>query len=80
MANAPAPVFAIPAEEDGMPGAFRRCLSCHSSTRGGANGIGPNLWGVVGRRAASGPGYNYSDSLRAEAERGLIWNRETLDR
>ncbi|MGP1353405.1 MAG: c-type cytochrome [Parasphingopyxis sp.] len=42
---------------------YRRCASCHTINEGGANGIGPNLWGKLGRDIASVPGFNYSDAL-----------------
>jgi cytochrome c len=43
---------------------------------GGRNGIGPNLHGVVGRAAASVPGFNYSPALKASK---LRWDEATLD-
>lgn len=52
-----------------------RCGSCHSVVPG-ARGQGPNLAGVVGRRAASVPGYSYSRGMLA-ANRS--WNASTLD-
>ena len=62
------------------PDAFDHCKSCHTSARRGPAGIGPNLWGVFGRRAGSKPGYAYSPQLREAGKRGLVWNRETLER
>lgn len=53
------------------------CMGCHTLTLGGNNGIGPNLHGVVGRRIAAVPGYNYSAALRAV--RG-DWTAESLAR
>ena len=41
----------------------RRCVSCHTFERGGANGTGPNLWGVVGADKATHAGFNYSATL-----------------
>jgi cytochrome c len=51
-----------------------RCGSCHV-----LNGIGqgPSLVGVVGRKAASIPGFNYSDAMKAS---GLTWTEANLDR
>jgi cytochrome c len=43
---------------------FRRCASCHTINEGGADGIGPNLYGVVGGPHAHRAGFNYSDALR----------------
>lgn len=40
------------------------CLGCHTVEPDGVDGIGPSLWGVVGRRVAAQDGYAYSDALR----------------
>lgn len=52
------------AAADEPPAAFMQCVSCHS-TKPGVNGVGPSLHGVVGRKAASLPGYAYSEALKA---------------
>ena len=41
---------------------FGKCKACHKVTEG-ANGVGPTLWGVVGRDIASTAGYSYSDAV-----------------
>jgi cytochrome c len=41
-----------------------QCVSCHS-VKPGVNGVGPSLYGVVGRKAGTLPGYAYSDALKA---------------
>ena len=41
---------------------FKKCKACHQ-VADGANGVGPFLWGVVGRDIASVAGYGYSDAL-----------------
>lgn len=56
---------------------FHRCAACHSVTPGAPSGIGPNLSGVVGRRAGSLPKYQYSNAMRSS---GLIWTRDNIDR
>jgi cytochrome c len=58
------------------PAAFARCMSCHS-VDAGRNMLGPSLHGVVGRKAATAPGYAYSNALKAST---LTWDRATLDR
>lgn len=45
---------------------FARCQVCHTVTEGGPDMIGPNLWGVFGRKVASKPGYSYSEALKAK--------------
>ena len=64
------------AAERGMVVASQ-CQGCHSFERGGANGIGPNLFGIMGRRAASSGGYGYSGGMRAFGER---WTEDALRR
>lgn len=41
-----------------------RCTSCHTFDKGGANGVGPNQFGLVGRKIASEAGFNYSDAMK----------------
>jgi cytochrome c len=63
-------------ESVGPPIAFAQCISCHS-VKPGVNGVGPSLHGVVGRKAASLPGYAYSEPLKNS---GLTWDDATLDK
>jgi cytochrome c len=45
---------------------FKRCTACHTDQQGGANGLGPNLWGIIGKPHASVPGFAYSDALKSK--------------
>lgn len=56
---------------------FARCAACHSISKTSIGGIGPNLAGVVGRKAGSLPGYRYSSAMKNS---GLVWNEATLAR
>lgn len=42
---------------------FAKCAACHTINQGGANGIGPNLWGVLGKPHGHLPGFAFSDAL-----------------
>lgn len=56
--------------------AFAACRACHTLNKGGRNGVGPNLNGVIGRQAGSVPGFNYSSAMKAS---GLKWDDKTLN-
>ncbi len=55
---------------------FGKCAMCHTTGKGGPNGIGPNLNGVVGRAVASVPGFNYSAAMKAK---GGVWDDASID-
>ncbi len=65
------------AKGDAKTGAtiFTRCAVCHTNDKGGGDGLGPNLFGVVGRKAASRPGYAYSPPMRKS---GIVWTEVNL--
>ena len=68
--------------QDATAGArvFNTCRACHSINEGGRSGVGPNLWGIVGRRAASIEGFRYSANFRTLGEAGFIWTDENIRR
>ena len=55
---------------------FKKCASCHSITPGGANGIGPNLHGVMGQKHGHIAGFAYSAGLLAKPGN---WDFEGMD-
>jgi cytochrome c len=53
------------------------CKGCHTMEKGGANGTGPNLWGIVDRAVASHAGFKYTGELTAA---GGVWSYDRLDK
>lgn len=58
------------------PASFGLCMMCHSDAPG-KNGLGPSLFGIVGRKAAEAPGFSYSPAMKAA---NVTWDEATLDR
>jgi len=54
---------------------FRKCAACHNADNGGANGLGPNLWGTAGNTIAHRAEFSYSDALKNHGGR---WDWDTL--
>jgi cytochrome c len=71
--------FATPARADGDAAAgkmvFAKCAICHTIDPA-KKGIGPTLFGVVGRHSASVAGYTYSEAMKAANK---TWDPATLD-
>ena len=57
---------------------FNQCMACHTINQGGPNRVGPNLHGVVGRKAGSIEGFRYSANMKQYAEAGNVWSEESL--
>ena len=68
-------LFASTSSEEGAK-IFKKCAACHSVAQGGANKIGPALWGVLGRKAGSVSGYKYSKAMAAY---GKSWTIEEMN-
>ena len=71
-------IMAIFASTNSAEGAkiFKKCAACHSITEGGANKIGPALWGILGRTAGSLPDYKYSKAMAAYSKN---WSFEEMN-
>lgn len=54
----------------------RQCFTCHTADKGGANKVGPNLWGVVGRKKGSHEGFSYSSGMQGM---GGEWGVEEIN-
>jgi cytochrome c len=76
-AEAEQPIEAYLAKADAAKGAdvFKKCAACHNADKGGANMVGPNLWGVLGEPIGKGRGFAFSSAL---AEKGGTWNWDNL--
>ena len=71
-AAAAVPIETLLATADPVKGAavFAKCASCHTVTQGGANGIGPNLYAVLGDTFGAGRGgFAFSDGLKGLHEK-----------
>lgn len=54
---------------------FKQCTACHTIDKGGANRVGPNLYGIVGRDVGKHAGFSYSPALVAK---GGKWTWQLL--
>lgn len=77
-AAAAVPIESLLATADPAAGekVFAKCAACHNATKGGANGIGPNLWGAFGKAHGHVPGFAYSDALKAVPG---VWDWTSMD-
>jgi len=68
----------VQAAGDAAKGAqvFPRCAICHSNAKGDGNKIGPNLFGVVGRKAGTAPNFSYSAAMKSA---GFVWTNDKLN-
>ena len=75
----PEPIAPLLAKADPAAGeaVFKKCAACHTGDKGGANKVGPNLWGVVNRPIAEHEGFSYSAAL--SEKKGQGWDYEHLN-
>ena len=67
-----APALAAPAPK---PPSFAMCGVCHKIGAGEKSTLGPNLFGIGGRKAGTLPGYAYSPAMKAAK---FAWTRDKL--
>jgi cytochrome c len=51
------------------------CAMCHNAAKGAPNKIGPNLWGIVGSKPGTVPGFNFSPAMKAAK---FSWTEQNL--
>lgn len=74
------PILALIATADIARGqkVSKACAACHTFDKGGANGVGPNMWGIVGRQKQSVGGFSYSGTLNEQG--GNVWTYAELNK
>ncbi|MBW8319901.1 MAG: cytochrome c family protein [Arenimonas sp.] len=80
-AAAETPIATLLASADAAAGetVFKKCVSCHTADKGGANKVGPNLFGIVERPVASHEGFGYSAAMTEFAQGGAVtWTYDNL--
>ncbi|MCB1380488.1 MAG: cytochrome c family protein [Alphaproteobacteria bacterium] len=60
--------------------AFAKCAICHQVGPNAKTLVGPELNGIVGRKAGSVAGYNYSPGMKELGEKDYVWTEENLDK
>ncbi|MEM7618782.1 MAG: cytochrome c family protein, partial [Pseudomonadota bacterium] len=76
----PEPILALIADADIARGQklSKACAACHSFDQGGANGVGPNLYSIVGAKKQNVAGFSYSGVLNQNGEEQ--WGYEALNK
>jgi cytochrome c len=72
-------VLLLPANIAAGQAISAKCASCHTFTAGGANGTGPNLYGTLGKKPGTHPGFAYSPAMTAFGAAHPVWDYEQTD-
>ncbi len=76
----PAPILGLLASADvkaGQAEVTHICAACHTYNEGGKTLVGPNLYGVVGRKQGTEAGFSYSDAFKAKLK--ATWTYAALN-
>jgi cytochrome c len=69
------PAVAVAQDADAGKGVFKKCAPCHAIGPGAKNKVGPELNGILGRKAGSIEGFKYSKAL---TDSGITWDDKNL--
>jgi cytochrome c len=69
------PTLALAQDAEAGKKVFQKCAPCHSVGPGAANKVGPNLSGLVDRKAGTEEGFSYSDAMKNS---GITWDEATF--
>lgn len=58
----------------------KKCAVCHNIDKGGANKVGPHLYGVMGRAIASVGDFNYSEAMKKHAGEEPKWTFDAMNK
>lgn len=78
--SGPASIIALLATADVAKGtAFvqQQCAACHTMNQGGASGVGPNLYGVIGSPMFSAAGFTFTSAAKSKAKGN--WNYDNMN-
>ncbi len=80
LASVLVPVSFVSAQAAGDPVMGKRqfapCTACHTTESDGPNKVGPNLHGIIGRKAGSKSDFTYSDAMKKS---GIVWDEQKID-
>ena len=71
-------IGAVAQDAENGESVFRQCRACHQIGEGAKNLVGPQLNGIIGRKAGTVEGFNYSQANKDAGAKGLVWTEEVL--